>query len=181
MLMTSTNSTTPPSSPTGAEATTGYSKSYRVSSLRLKSSSNQEELSKLAAKWDEERKGLPSIKEDRKELKQAINDLFAQTNERNWDGEDADPVSKEALESALESVDSLPRGVRDPEIDATPRGEINFDWISGRNAMLSLGFCPDGSLAWSARFEDYNCRGSATWRGGRLPSPLEGCLEKFSQ
>lgn len=114
------------------------------------------------------------------DLKQQIQEIYARTNQENWDGENAEPISKEALGSALQLVELLPFQIFDPDITPTPHGEIDFDWISESEDMLTLSICPDGSLAWSAQFEDYSCRGAAALKGG-LPYPLKCCLQNFSR
>lgn len=50
----------------------------------------------------------------------------------NWDGDDAEPITKETLERAREFLtDVIASTRRIPEISPSPEGSISFDWWNG--------------------------------------------------
>ena len=118
-------------------------------------------------------------KRERADLKTQIQDLLAVAGSDNWDGEAALAVKEETVKAALDLADKLPDGIVDPDVAATPHGEIDFDWVAGRNAMLTLSMSSDGILAWAALFDDFTSRGSTRWTG-ELICPVECCLRHLA-
>jgi hypothetical protein len=64
----------------------------------------------------------------------------------NWDGEDAAPVSGEAVVRAREFVEALPRDLPQPEITAGRDGEVLFDWIKDQKRMVTAYVTTSGLI-----------------------------------
>ena len=116
---------------------------------------------------------------ERTDLKVQIKNLLTIAGSDNWDGEKAQAVSEAAVRVALELVDNLPAGIEDPDVAATSHGEVDFDWMAGRGAMLTISIGSDGTLAWAALFDEYRSRGTARWTG-KLVCPVDCCLQHFA-
>lgn len=63
--------------------------------------------------------------------------------ERNWDGDDADPVTPDLLVFAKKvAAKVIELGIPEPFIGATPIGSFDFDW--GSRFLVVLGIPEDG-------------------------------------
>ena len=116
---------------------------------------------------------------ERIDLKERIRKLLRTAGLDNWDGEGALAVSEAAVNVALVLADKLPDDIDDPDVSATPHGEVDFDWMEGRCAMLTISIDSDGTLAWAALFDEYRSRGTARWTG-ELACPVECCLRHLA-
>ncbi len=116
---------------------------------------------------------------ERPNLKGRIRELLRTAGSNNWDREGALAVSQEAVEVALQLADKLPAGIDDPDVAATPHGEVDFDWMAGRDAMLTISIDSDGTLAWAALFDECKSRGTARW-AGELACPIDCCLQHLA-
>src|SRR5437879_4272628 len=84
-----------------------------------------------------------SISRDTKSLiADEILDVFSSSASVNQDGEDATPVTKEVVASAMSLTRLLPEGVLKPEMSAGPKGNILFDWHGNLGEMLTIS-CSD--------------------------------------
>ena len=55
-----------------------------------------------------------------------------------WDGDHADPISPEAVQTACDFVRALPEGFPLPEFAPEPDGSISLDWIRSKQQLISL-------------------------------------------
>lgn len=62
-----------------------------------------------------------------------------------WDGDDAMPVSRQAIYRAVALVKSLPDGISMPEVAADPDGSVSLDWIQSRHRFLTLSIGADNN------------------------------------
>ncbi|MCY3879092.1 MAG: hypothetical protein OXF74_07930 [Rhodobacteraceae bacterium] len=120
-----------------------------------------------------------SVIPERTNLKAQIEELLSTAGSDNWDGENAQAVSEETVKVALEVAGKLPANIKDPDVAATPHGEVDFDWMASRDAMLTISIGSDGTLAWAALFGEFKSRGTAPWTG-KLVCPVECCLHHYS-
>jgi hypothetical protein len=65
---------------------------------------------------------------------------------QNWDGYGSDPVSKDALRTALRFLEEGPiQIIPEPSVSPVPGGGLGFHWqVEGRD--LELEFLPDGAV-----------------------------------
>ena len=116
---------------------------------------------------------------ERPNLKMRIRELQRTAGSDNWDGEGSLAISAAAVKVALQLADKLPAGIDDPDVAATPHGEVDFDWMAGRSAMLTISIDSDGTLAWAALFDECRSRGTARWTG-ELACPVDCCLQHIA-
>ena len=115
---------------------------------------------------------------EREALKREVRGILARAGEDNWDGEGALAVSPRTVEIAELAIDGFPRYVARPDVDATPRGEVDFDWAVSRNAMLTVSVGPSGEIAFAGLFGDARVSGSEIW-SGELPRFVACCFERL--
>ena len=85
--------------------------------------------------------------EHQEECNAAIRDLLITAGKKNWDGEDAEPVTEDAVNFALKIVRKLPGNVAPPEIFSDPEGNIEFDWHLDNGTMFTISVGRPGDLA----------------------------------
>ena len=90
--------------------------------------------------------------EQKNEYKKTLKGLLEIAGERNWDGENADPVTPETVEAALKVIEELPSAVDAPEIAADPEGNIEFDWHLDNGTMFTISVGPIGDVAISGLY-----------------------------
>ena len=73
----------------------------------------------------------------------------------DWDGEGALALAPETADLAQKLIDEFPPHVSRPDVNATPHGEVDFDWVIDRDVMLTVSVGPSK--------EDCICR-VVSWR-----------------
>jgi len=84
---------------------------------------------------------------------------FQQYDGKNWDGDDAEPISPETVQWARTLHDALPRDVQPPDISPGADGTIGFQWVAeqnGRRLFRIVDVGPGSQIA--ARIIDDNGR-----------------------
>ena len=88
-----------------------------------------------------------STTENQKICESAIKKLLETAGKKNWDGEDADPVSQSAVDAALKVAAKLTDSVETPEIAADPHGNVEFDWNLENGTMFTISVGHSGEIA----------------------------------
>ena len=115
---------------------------------------------------------------ERRALKREVRGILARAGEDNWDGEGALAVSPRTVEIAELAIDGFPSYVARPDVEATPRGEVDFDWAVSRDAMLTVSIGPSGEVAFAGLFGGARVSGSEIWSGG-IPRLVGCCFERL--
>ncbi len=90
--------------------------------------------------------------EQQNECKRTIQKFLNCYGERNWDGENADPVTPESVSAALRVVEELPSDVEAPELSVDPEGNIEFDWHLDNGTMFTISVGSTGDVAISGLY-----------------------------
>ena len=85
-----------------------------------------------------------------------IQELEEDCKEDGWDGEGAAAVDGETIAAAQTMATLFPTSGTQPEIDATPFGEISFGWDFPGCALLTITVCPSGAIAFSGLLSQTN-------------------------
>lgn len=101
---------------------------------------------------------------------------FREAAEEGWDGEGGAPLDPGVVLTALEFVWNLPTGRKPETIAASPKGELDLDWV-GDGKGLTIGICQDDKLAVAGYTEDGSEWWTETWTG-KISRRLERWLEK---
>ena len=116
-------------------------------------------------------------------LRSELDKIPVSSGEPNPNGDDAWAVTPRTVEIAKSVLAALPEYVLaselDPDVSATPQGEVDFDWVTPCNAMLTVGIGPDGEIAFAGTFtDDEQVRGRMPWNGA-IPAYVEGCFRRL--
>lgn len=71
-------------------------------------------------------------------IRDEILDVGITCSGKGWDGEDAAPISTDAVDRALNLIYLAPDTIHPPEIVPSADGEIAFEWRRGRDRIFSL-------------------------------------------
>ena len=115
----------------------------------------------------------------REELQRKVERLLESAGTDNWDGEGALPLSTDTVTIAKALIGKLPDLATypsEPEVSATPHGEVDIDWSVDDGSMVTVSVCPDGNIAFSGLFPIAQVSGRAEWTG-ELPRLVSCCLE----
>ena len=111
-------------------------------------------------------------------ISQVVWGLASEHGSPGWDGGDALPVDRRAIDRAVAFIKALPDGMPMPEVAADPDGSVSLDWIRSRHCLFTLSIGAENkrlAYAWI----DGNDRGHAvsTFEAGAVPQRvLDGIL-----
>lgn len=111
------------------------------------------------------------------EVKDEIDALLVKARDKDWDGNDALPLTPDVGKVALQFVSRIPLHISKPDVDVTPFGEIGFDWFA-KNIVFSVNIGPHGEIAFAGRFYKTRVRGNEQWQG-ELPEFVDCCFERL--
>ncbi len=117
---------------------------------------------------------------ERGDLKHEVDDLLESAGEENWDGEGALALTPNTVAIAQKLIDEFPGYVDNPDVAATPHGEIDFDWVIGQDTMLTVSVGPSNQIAFAGIFHTTRLHGSEDW-GGTLPHFVNCCFERIRE
>ena len=117
---------------------------------------------------------------ERESLKQEVNRLLESAGEENWDGEGALAITRSLVEIAHEVIEQLPVYAGKPDVEATPHGEIDFDWVVDQNTMFTVSVAAPKVIAFAGTFPEARLKGEAEWTG-ELPHFVECCLKQIGE
>ena len=121
----------------------------------------------------------PRLTPDQQETcKGAIRSLLTSAGEQNWDGEGADPVTKNTVAYAMGLVKELPCGVGLPEIYADREGNIEFDWHLDNGTMFTISVGKTEDIAVSGLYNGEAKLTGMQWdKTGKVDALLDCGLE----
>ena len=91
----------------------------------------------------------------------ALLELEPRYQERNWDGEGADPIPDVALTEARIFLRKLPSSLPLPEVIAEPDGYLGLEWYGNKWLLYVVSFNGKGALSCSGLFGQSKTYG--TW------------------
>ena len=98
----------------------------------------------------------------------------------DWDGEGALALALETVDIAQKLIDEFPPHVSRPDVNATPHGEVDFDWIINRDVMLTVSVGPSKEIAFAGLFHGARLNGCEPWEG-TLPQSVNCCFERLRE
>lgn len=119
----------------------------------------------------------------RSSLKERVSSLLEKAGKEGWDGEGAARLEGETVKVAQELVDRFPVHVvhgHAPDVDVTPHGEVDFDWVVDRDRMLTVSVLPSKEIAFSGLFHGARVNGCESW-SGTLPQFVDCCFERLGK
>ena len=105
--------------------------------------------------------------------------LAAEHAEAGWDGDDAQPISRDAWNLAVSLTRALPSDVPMPEFAAEPDGSISLDWGQSRNRLISISIGTSDRLAYAWLNGTDRGREVVRFDGFRMPSRLHAAIREI--
>ena len=115
---------------------------------------------------------------ERENLKTRVYGLLEVAGAENWDGEGARALDRDTVTVAQELIDRFPIFALRPDVEATPQGEVDFDWVVNRDVMLTVSVGPSKEVAFASLFDGARLNGSELWNG-TLPRSVGYCFERL--
>jgi hypothetical protein len=106
-----------------------------------------------------------SLAHNRLKALEKLQQIQQECSVANWDGEDADPISSEAITFAAEFIARLPIDFPMPELTASSKGEVVLDWIESQARMATVYLAPSGHVLFAWVYDGENNYGSYTFAG----------------
>lgn len=109
------------------------------------------------------------------DLSSAISAVAADARRDNWDGEQARAVSPETARVAHQFAALLPANLPAPEVSATPRGWMQFEWTKDDQTVFMVRVREGEKLAYAGLYAD--ARGEEVEAIGSFPMPTKRLRE----
>ena len=84
------------------------------------------------------------------EILTAVEEAAGAAVEADWDGEGALPVDQHTVALATRFVSALPSDIKVPDVYAQTRGELTFEWRSGKGRIVSVSVYPNGTIGYAS-------------------------------
>ena len=153
----------------------GYAAMQAFSRPSSAVSSEAQELQMAAFKMVQYAERSESLFGAKSEVISQLWEMFDDCTERDWDGNDAEPLSGVAAVAVTAFIRSMPDRLPLPELAPEPDGAISLDWIESRHRRFSVSFGSNDRLAYA--WLDGSDKGHAVARfdGVKIPPRiLEG-------
>ena len=89
-------------------------------------------------------------------LSTEIDRVLIDCGQENWDGEGALAITPQTADVARSLLNFVSLTPFSPDVDATPHGEIDFDFSISENTLLTVRSCPSGKVVFSGTFREGN-------------------------
>jgi len=94
-----------------------------------------------------------SVREQRlEEAVAALNDVYQECCESNWDGYGAQAITEGAYQEAFKFLTLLPLNVPIPEVVPEPSGAIGLEWSRGRYFVFVASFSGENFITYAGVF-----------------------------
>ena len=118
--------------------------------------------------------------EERVSLKREVHGLLENAGIEDWDDEGVLALAPETVAVAQKLVDEFPPHVSRPDVNATPHGEVDFDWVIDRDVMLTVSVGPSKEIAFAGLSHGAQLNGCEPWEG-MLPQFVNSCFERLRE
>jgi hypothetical protein len=108
-----------------------------------------------------------------------LEDVFQACASENWDGEGAEPISREAYWEASRIIRLLPISFPIPEIVPEPNGQIGLEWSTGRGKVFVVAVGGNQVLTYGGLFGDGSRTGGTEPFQDALPQTIVSHLERL--
>jgi len=96
-------------------------------------------------------------------LRGELTEVWNECQESNWDGYDALPVSRDALQNMRTFLEALPLGSQRPTIGADPSGNLSVEWYRNPRRVLSVSVSAEDLLHYAALLGSSKTCGTETF------------------
>ena len=117
---------------------------------------------------------------ERTSLKREVHSLLEDAGTEDWDDEGVLALAPETVAVAQKLIDEFPPHVSRPDVNATPHGEVDFDWVIDRDVMLTISVGPSKEIAFAGLFHGARLNGCEPWEG-MLPQFVNYCFERLRE
>ena len=117
---------------------------------------------------------------ERASLKREVGNLLKDAGTEGRNGEGTLALAPETVALAKKLIDAFPSHIGRPDVNATPHGEVDFDWVIDRDVMLTISVGPSKEIAFAGLFHSARLNGCEPWKG-KLPQFVNCCFERVCE
>jgi len=110
---------------------------------------------------------------------QAIYEVYRTCSQKNWNGEQAEPISENAAKEAERLLLALPSHIPVPDIFSDPTGAIAFEWYRRPKHRLVISFYGNGTPEFAGLLGAGNEVYGQARIGSGLPSIIQDHLRQL--
>ncbi len=110
---------------------------------------------------------------------QTIYEVYRRCSQKNWNGEDAEPISENAAKEAERLLLALPSHIPIPDIFSDPTGAIAFEWYRRPKHRLVISFYGNGTPEFAGLLGAGNEVYGQTRIGNGLPNIIQDHLRQL--
>ena len=113
-----------------------------------------------------------SLNGQKNSLASRLWELAVDCKEVNWNGQEAAPISPEAVEQAEEFIRAWPFEKDLPDCAPEPDGSVSLEWIYAKNRRLAVSFNGGRRLAYAWLDGSEKGRGVCNFEGAQIPGVI---------
>lgn len=139
--------------------------SYQSDNYGTAVSEDAERLSKIYKKVILGFNQIPSFEATTHNIDEIFDELLEEYSTDGWDGYGALAITKNVIEKAKQFLTAIPRSISQPEVDATPSGEISFEWFKDTSHVFVVEINKTGDLVYAGLFGHKKNNGTDYFNG----------------
>jgi hypothetical protein len=109
-----------------------------------------------------------------------LENVVAECTNQGWDGDEAQPISEEAINNARLFLDALPLRITPPSVGAEPDGYLTLEWYSSPRHLLSISIGAENQIYYACKLGERKSHGSELFFGN-IPKILIDLLNRVEQ
>lgn len=98
--------------------------------------------------------------------------VYQECSENNWDGYDAQLISKKAYFEAEKLIRLLPSHIKEPEIVPEPTGEIALEWYQGKRFTFVISVGGNNLITYAGLFGSTSKAHGTEYFGAEVPAMI---------
>jgi hypothetical protein len=111
---------------------------------------------------------------------ESLFEVYREHSEGRWDGEDAEPITRDAYLEAREFLKLLPTIFPTPDILPEPTGEIAMEWYKDKGRVFVISFGGNGVITFAGMFgRNATIHGTESFEDFIPPTIIDGIRRLF--
>lgn len=119
------------------------------------------------------------VDKNKRSLLNKLFQVYQECSEENWDGYDAQLISKETYLEAEKLIRLLPSHIKEPEIVPEPTGEIAFEWYQGKHFAFVVSVGGNDLITYAGLFGSRSKIHGTEYFGVKLPTNIVNNIQRL--
>lgn len=110
---------------------------------------------------------------------EALEKVYEECLETNWDGYGAMPISRDTYSEARNLLRMMPSSLPMPDISAEPDGEITFEWYKEKYSVFVISVGGNNLITYAGLFGKSNKIHGTEYFADELPEIIRHCIRRL--